>query len=180
MADKVAVYVQGRYAKPAYKVESYDTRAWPGLELVCHALRAAGIEVEYCSAATVGRYKVVLVSITSGCDWHPFVRERLRWKDHGTVIAGGAGLLNVRPFLRWADVFCFGRAEDYIVPVVKAALAGEKHEHLSVCYAAEFDADRTWLIDAGRQLYPHPVPLANGKMWVEAASGCQRKCLFCA
>jgi hypothetical protein len=55
MRDKVAVYVQGRYAKPPCKVESYDTRAWPGLELVCHALREAGIELEYCSAATVGR-----------------------------------------------------------------------------------------------------------------------------
>ena len=62
MEGKVAVYVQGRYAKPAYKVESYDTRAWPGLELVCHALRQAGIEVGYCSAATVDRYRVVLVS----------------------------------------------------------------------------------------------------------------------
>lgn len=182
MKGKVAVYVQGRYAKPAYKVESYDTRAWPGLELVCHALRAAGIEVEYCSAATVGRYKVVLVSITSGCDWYPFVRERLRWpkSPRPTVIAGGAGLLNVRPFLRWADIFCFGRAEDYVVPLVKAALAGEKHEHPSVCYAAEFDPERTWLIEPGKQLYPHPVPLANGKTWREAASGCQRKCLFCA
>ena len=54
MSAQVAVYVQGRYAKPAYKLESYDTRAWPGLELVCHALRQAGIEVEYCSAAAAG------------------------------------------------------------------------------------------------------------------------------
>ncbi|KPK46517.1 MAG: hypothetical protein AMK72_09715 [Planctomycetes bacterium SM23_25] len=114
MSAGVAVYVQSKYAKPAYAVESYNVRAWPGLEMVCHALRAAGIEVEYCSAATVGRYKVVLVSITSGCDWYPFIGERLRWKGHGTVIAGGAGLLNARPFLRWVDVFCFGRAEDYI------------------------------------------------------------------
>jgi hypothetical protein len=176
---QVAVYVQGRYAKPAYKVESYNTRAWPGLELICHALRHAGIEVDYCSAATVGRYKVVLVSITSGCDWHPFVAERLRWKSAGTIIAGGAGLLNVRPFLRWVDIFCLGRSEDYVVPVVRAALAGEKHEHPSVCYAADFDIDRSYILDAGRQLYPHPVDLANGKTWREAASGCQRKCLFC-
>ncbi len=176
---EVAVYVQGRYAKPAYKVESYNTRAWPGLELVCHALRHAGIEVDYCSAATVGRYKVVLVSITSGCDWHPFVAERLRWKARGTVIAGGAGLLNVRPFLRWVDVFCLGRSEDYVVPLVKAALAGEKHEHPSVVYGAEFDIDKTYLIDAGRKLYPHQIDLANGKTWREAASGCQRKCMFC-
>ena len=53
MRPQTAVYVQSRYAKPAYKAESYDTRAWPGLELVCHTLRAAGIEVDYCSPATV-------------------------------------------------------------------------------------------------------------------------------
>jgi len=182
MEGKVAVYVQGRYAKPAYTVESYNVRAWPGLELVCHVLRQAGIEVEYCSSATAGRYRVVLVSITSGCDWYLFLAERLRWPKtvKPTVIAGGAGLLNVRPFLRWADVFCLGRAEEYVVPLVKAALAGEAFEHPSVVRAADFDPEGSYLIDAGNCLYPHPVPLANGKTWSEAASGCQRKCLFCA
>ena len=76
---QVAVYVQSKYAKPAYTVESYNVRAWPGLEMICHALRHAGIEVDYCSSATAGRYKVVLVSITSGCDWYPFIAERLTW-----------------------------------------------------------------------------------------------------
>jgi hypothetical protein len=43
MSADVAVYVQSKYAKPAYTVESYNVRAWPGLEMVCHALRVAGI-----------------------------------------------------------------------------------------------------------------------------------------
>jgi len=68
MSAEVAVYVQSKYAKPAYTVESYNVRAWPGLQMVCHALRKAGIEVDYCSSATAGRYKVVLVSI---CPWSP-------------------------------------------------------------------------------------------------------------
>lgn len=178
--NKVAVYVQGDYAKPTYKNESYDKRAWPGLEMICHVLRAAGVEVEYCSSATVGKYEIVLVSITSGCDWHSFVRERLLWKDSPIVIAGGAGLLNVRPFLRWVDIFCLGRAENYITPLVHAVSSGEKYEHPSVCYAADFDINKTYLIDAGEKSYPHEVVLANGKAWRESAIGCQRKCLFCA
>ena len=182
MNAEVAVYVQSKYAKPAYTIESYNVRAWPGLEMICHALRQAGIEVDYCSSATAGRYKVVLVSITSGCDWYSFVGERLAWPKtlRPTVIAGGAGLLNVRPFLRWCDTFCLGRSEEYVVPVVRAALAGERHEHLSVIHAADFDVNRTYTIDAGTALYPHAVPLANGKTWRESAYGCQRKCLFCA
>ncbi|MFN3684842.1 MAG: hypothetical protein ACK41F_13055 [Fimbriimonadaceae bacterium] len=182
MSAEVAVYVQSRYAKPAYVVQSYNVRAWPGLEMVCHALRQGGIEVDYCSSATAGRYKVVLVSITSGCDWYPFVGERLRWPATArpTVIGGGAGLLNVRPFLRWCDVFRLGRTEGYMVPLVRAALAGEKLEHPSVIYAADFSPDKTYTIDAGERLYPHAVPLANGKTWRESAFGCQLKCLFCA
>ena len=181
MSAQVAVYVQSKYAKPAYTVESYNVRAWPGLEMICHALRSAGIEVDYCSSATAGRYKVVLVSITSGCDWYSFVGERLAWPKTAkpTVIAGGAGLLNVRPFLRWCDTFCLGRAETYVADVVRAALAGERYEHPSVIHAADFDVNRTYTLDAGTALYPQTVPLANGKTWRESAYGCQRKCLFC-
>jgi hypothetical protein len=145
--------------------------------MVCHALRQAGIEVDYCSSATAGRYKVVLVSITSGCDWYPFIGERLAWAKTArpVVIAGGAGLLNVRPFLRWCDTFCLGRSEEYVVPVVRASLAGERHEHPSVIHAADFDVNKTHILDAGTSLYPHPVPLANGKTWRETAYGCQRR-----
>jgi len=77
MSAEVAVYVQSRYAKPADTVESYNVRAWPGAEMVCHARRHAGIEVDYCSSATVGRCRIVRGPVTSGCGWYPFVGERL-------------------------------------------------------------------------------------------------------
>ncbi len=176
---KVAVYVQSAYAKPTYAVESYNVRAWPGLEMVCDALRRAGLEVDYCSAATVSRYKLVLVSITAGCDWYSFLAERVRWKANGLVVAGGPGILNVRPFLPYADVFCFGRAEAYVVPLIRALLRGGAYRHPSVCYSSEFNMRRRYRIDGGECVYPHEVTLANGKRWRETAIGCQRKCCFC-
>jgi hypothetical protein len=36
MSAQVAVYVLSKYAKPAYTVENYNVRAWPGLEMICH------------------------------------------------------------------------------------------------------------------------------------------------
>ncbi len=63
MEGKVAVYVHGRYAKPAYKVESYDIRAWPGLEFVCHALQRMSDE----QAKTEPKADCDLECRTCGC-----------------------------------------------------------------------------------------------------------------
>ena len=69
MSD-VAIYVQRAYDRETYAKESYDIRIWAGVEMVRDALERAGVGVEYCSAATVHRYRVVLVSITSSRDWY--------------------------------------------------------------------------------------------------------------
>lgn len=81
------------------------------------------------------------------------------------------GAAQSRPFLRWCDVFCLGRAEEYIAAAVRAALAGEKLERPSIIYGVEFELGKTYYIDAGTGLYPHAVPLANGKTWRESAYG---------
>jgi len=52
MSAEVAVYVQRGYAKPTYARESYNVRGWPGLEMVCDALRRAGRR----RAADAGRW----------------------------------------------------------------------------------------------------------------------------
>lgn len=177
----IARYVQGAYAKPAYAVESFDVRAWPGLAMVVDALQRAGHEVDYCGEVTAHRHRIILVSITSACDWWSFIAERERWQPGAyTVIVGGPGCLNVRPFLRWFDVAVFGRAEEIIAPLVRETLAGHRLDHPSVCYSAGFSPDREYRVAQASVPWPHSVRLESGKMWTERAIGCQRKCLFCA
>lgn len=178
---QVAVYVQKRYAKPAYAIESYNARAWPGLEMIIDAVRRGGIDVVHCGADTVSKYKVVLVSITSACDWFPFVKERLKWPKTAkpVVIVAGAGVANIRPFLRWADIFYFGRAEQDIASLVRATLIGERFDSPHVAYSADFKPEKRYEFNKGQVPYPHTVTLSNGKKWGELSYGCQRKCLFC-
>ena len=177
----IARYVQSRYAKPAYVIESFEVRGWPGLAMVVDALQRAGHEVDYCSEATAHRHRIVLVSITAACDWWSFIAERERWcPGKYTVIVGGPGVLNVRPFLRWFDVAVFGRGEELIVPLVAEILAGHRLQHPSLCYADEFDVGRIYRVAQASHPWPHAVRLEGGKLWTERAIGCQRRCLFCA
>ena len=178
---QIAIFVAKRYAKQAYKHESYNVRVWPGQEMVADALRRAGHEVGYCSSATVREHRIVLVSLTSMADWWPFVRERRGWPagDY-TVIVGGAGVMNIRPFLHYADAFVFGRAEGLIVPLAEALLAGRSFDSPSVAWSKEFSPVRQYVIAQAPACYPHPYQLADGTEHAERAIGCRKRCLFCA
>lgn len=178
--SEICIYVQSKYAKKAYAVESYNVRAWPGMELIKDVLVRAGYEINYAGMDTVQDYKIVLMSITSPIDWFSFISERTRWKPGKyMVIVGGAGNLNIRPVLPFADIFVFGRAENFIEELVKETIAGNKYDHPSVCYSSEFNINSTYEIAQTDHCYPHTVTLANNKKWIEAATGCQKKCLFC-
>lgn len=184
----IAIYVPQRYAKGNYKRDSFHTRLHRGIHVVKDALERAGREVGYCSMSTAHDYDVVLVSMTDALDWFPFIEERRQWAESSTiVIAGGAGFLNVRPFLQWFDIGVFGRAEGIIVPLVDAISKGEEFSHPSVCYSKTFDPFDDFQVSQSSVPYPHPVqpPPANhrdaGKdAWVEGPLGCKRKCWFCA
>jgi hypothetical protein len=105
---RICAYVQERYAKQTYSNENFNRRAWVGLQVIIDVLARAGHTVEYAGIATVHEYDVVLVSLTSDCDWWPYIAERVRWKPGKyKVIIGGAGLLNIRPFMNWFDVAVF-------------------------------------------------------------------------
>jgi len=177
---RVAIYIQSKYAKQTYAVESYDVRAWPGMEMVRDALERAGIEVGYCTQDTVDRYDVVLMSITGMCDWWPFVAERLTWpRGRYQVVVGGAAVLNIRPFLEYADYFVLGRGERVAPPLVAALLRGEAFEHPSVVRSRDFSPDKAYLIAQAEACYEHTTTMANGKPFTEEAIGCQQRCLFC-
>jgi len=149
--------------------------------MIVDALERAGHDVAYCSMSTVHRHRVILVSITAACDWWSFIAERQKWQPGDyTVVVGGAGMLNIRPFLDFADVFVWGRAEEFITPLVDALIRGDTFEHESVAFSRSFSPDGDYRIAQAPQLYPHDVKLENGKTWRERAIGCRHRCKFCA
>ena len=177
---KICAYVQTRYAKATYKTECFNVRAWVGMSVIIDVLSRAGYTVEYAGKDTVHQYDIVLVSLTSDCDWWQFIPERTQWrKGNYKVIIGGAGLLNIRPFLEYADCFVWGRGENIIVPLVEALAQGEEYHHESVAYRDTFFADRAYKIAQVDESYPYEVRLSNGKIFREREIGCPHKCLFC-
>lgn len=176
---KICAYVQAEYAKPAYANENFNRRAWIGLEVIIDVLRRVGHNVEYAGIATVHEYDIVLVSLTSDCDWWTYIAERVAWKPGPyKVIIGGAGLLNVRPFMEYFDAAIIGRGEELIVPVVES-LPGE-YLHESVLYPESFSMDREYRVMQAERPYPHRLNLQlNGKHFQESEIGCPHKCLFC-
>jgi hypothetical protein len=178
---KVCAYVTSSYAKQTYATESHDVRAWPGFEVVLDAIRRSGYDVEYAGAATAHNYDVVLVSITSDCDWWPFVADRMTWKkkDGAIVVVGGAGVLNVRPFLSFADCFVLGRGENIAPLIVKEHDGGGRFVDKSVVWSDGFSESRHYEIAQVDAPYEHEIVLTNGKIFKEGDIGCQRKCFFC-
>ena len=69
MSAEVAVYVQSAYAKPAYTVESYNVRAWPGLEMICAffgCVRAGLIPVPVYPPSSRGFQRAFVKPLISG------------------------------------------------------------------------------------------------------------------
>jgi len=97
---KIANYVHTKHAKENYKNECFNSRSFAGLLMISDALERSGYSINFASKNTVDQYDIILVSITSDCDWWAYISERLLWpKGNYKVIIGGAGVLNVRPFL---------------------------------------------------------------------------------
>lgn len=177
---KICAYVQQQYAKANYKNECMDTRQFVGLRVIIDALERAGYAVEWAGLATVHTYDVVLVSLTSDCDWWTFIAERARWQPgHYRVVIGGAGVLHVTPFIPFADYFSLGRGEESVVDLIRGLDGKSADVDNSIIVSAEFSTERTYHIRQARLPYPHPVPMAGGKTYREGPIGCNHKCLFC-
>lgn len=177
---KICAYVQEAYAKKNYKNECMETRQFVGLRVIIDCLKRAGYQVEYAGIATVHQYDIVLVSLTSDCDWWTYIAERLRWrKGDYKVLIGGAGALHIAPFLPWFYAVMFGRGENLIVPLVQAIKAGGRYEHESICYADTFSCDNIYRIAQVDRPYCHEIRLSDNRNFLEGAIGCNHKCLFC-
>jgi hypothetical protein len=176
---KICAYVQEQYAKQNYKNECFNTRQFVGLRVIVDALERVGYAVEWAGKATVHRYDIVLVSLTSDCDWWTYIAERVKWQSGNyKVIIGGAGLLHITPFLPFADYFVWGRGENVVPELVKAIDKGAAFNSESVALASEFSPDKIYRI-AQSNPYPHKLPLSDNRQYQEGAIGCNHKCLFC-
>lgn len=178
---KITIYVQGDYAKQCYADESYDSRWWPGMELIKDACVRAGYEVGYSSFADVHESDVVLCSMTGAVDFFVFLSERCRWKGFkGKIIVGGAAVLNPRPLLPFFDVFVLGRGEKTIITILQAFEAGETPKGDGIVVSEDFSMDKTYKLAStlSTGLYPHRVNLPKGS-YQETAVGCRFKCAFC-
>lgn len=178
---KICAYVQSAYAKSTYANECLDTRQFVGLRVIIDSLQRNGYEVEWAGSATVHEYDIVLVSLTSDCDWWSFITERLKWrKSSYKIIVGGAGVLHVAPFLAFADYFSLGRGEESIVNLIRKLDGKEFVEDDSIIESASFSYDKIYHIRQTDFVYPHRIALAtNEKGFKEGAIGCNHRCLFC-
>ena len=177
---KICAYVQEFYAKANYKNECMDARQFVGLRVIIDCLERAGYEVDYAGIATVHQYDIVLVSLTSDCDWWSFVDERTRWQSgHYKVIIGGAGLLHITPFLPFGDYFMFGRGEDLIAPLVRGIEQDGGYEHESIACSETFSPDRIYKMAQTDRPYLHRIALSDTRNFEEGPIGCNHKCFFC-
>ena len=177
---KICAYVQESYAKANYKNECLDTRQFVGLRVVMDALERSGYPVDWAGIATVHQYDLVLVSITSDCDWWSFVSERVRWRRGSyRVIIGGAGVLHVTPFLPFGDYFSLGRGEDSVPNLVRKLDGRTGEDDDSIIEAASFSPDRIYHIRQAERPYPYRIRLSSNRAFQEGPIGCNHGCLFC-
>lgn len=160
----------------------FDYAGWVGLSVIKDALERAGYSVGLASPEDVYG-KIGLVSVTSAIAWRNILKWwRPEWSSDTTIICGGAGLLNVRPFLPLPGiVFVLGRGEKLILDLIAAEQKGGRIESPSVIYPDTFNVESRYEIRQEKELYPYPVTLTGAarQPWVEKAQGCQYRCSFC-
>jgi radical SAM superfamily enzyme YgiQ (UPF0313 family) len=176
---KIAAYVVQKHAKQAYKNESIDGRAFIGFKMILDAILRAGYDYTWAGKDTIQKYDIVLVSITSDFDWWTFLKERLTWpkKDY-IIIAGGAGVLNVRHLLPFVDYFVLGAGQNIIVKLLNSIKNNQPFKHRSVIESKTFNVEEDYYINQ-EEAYPYEIKIDEHFTYKQGDIGCNHRCLFC-
>jgi hypothetical protein len=157
---------------------SFDGNDNIGAKVIEDVLTRRGIAVTHCSPESAHKYRLVLVSFTSTYDVFAFYKAVAllpSWqpgKRVFKVLAGGFGMQNPTTIRHYVDYAAFGRAEEWVAPVVDAILGGgEPTAHESLMHLPDLHPVK---IAQPSQLYPFEVA-----GWQETFTGCPLKCKFC-
>ena len=177
---EIACYVPTlKVAGHDFKNDSFDTRQWTGLCMVKDALERAGHEVDFCSSATVSRYRLVFVSLTSDRSIWEFWRERRTWEPgEYRVAVGGFGVLNPKVLLGLCDYIQLGRGERTSVELADAVLKGHALHGGSVIHVPDYSEGEEYRLAQATEPYPHEV-VQTVRVYKEGHIGCNHKCAFC-
>lgn len=181
---KIGVYVLEQNAKITYKKECYNVRINAGMSIVVDCLKKAGYEdITYCGKETAHRCDAVLYSCTADCDWWEFIAERVTWaKSKTKVVVGGAGCLNVRPFLELVDYFSLGRCEgviEYVIQCIENDMTPNYEENNHVIYSKTFDKEKSYYLKQVDESYKHELIVGENIAYEEGMIGCNHHCFFC-
>lgn len=164
---------------------SFDGNDNIGAQVIRDVLERVGIPVGFCSPASAHEHRLVLVSLTSTHDVYAYYKAvslRPDWqpgKRTFKVLAGGFGMQNPTTIRNFVDYAAFGRAHDWIVPVVEAILGGgEPAAHPSLMFLPDLHP----VVIHQAALYGAPVDGAKtpyGSEFQEQFTGCPLKCKFC-
>jgi len=153
---------------------SFDDNINIGANVIVNELKKARIDVSFCSAHTANRHKIVLVSLTSTYDIYNFYTEvgkNAKWQKCNrdfVVIAGGFGMQNPTVIRDYIDYAVFGRADGFIVDMVKTILGG-----------GHFENDHTMKMPDIYRVKMAMSGLYKSDFFDEKFIGCKNKCKFC-
>lgn len=157
---------------------SFDGNDNIGAKVIADTLEREGIRVGFCAPETAHQYQIVLVSLTSTYDVFAFyqaVALRPDWQPKArrfTVVAGGFGMQNPTSVRHYIDYAAFGRAEDWITPVIESLLGGGiPSAHPSLMALPDM---HPVVIHQSAHLYDRAIGDFR-----ETFTGCPLKCKFC-
>ena len=181
---KIGILILDRLSKNKIHKEHYDGTTHLGSWIIEDVLRDkySDIVIEHCSFATINNYDIVLYSITSTESIYLLVSNMLYCGVKAKsitplIVVGGAGVLNIRTYLSYADIFVFGRGEDVICDIIDQYNKHGKNKD-------QYEPNQYFHV-SGLELTPKKIKQSDSLYhkelngYKENMLGCRNFCYFC-
>lgn len=180
---KIGILILDKMLGKSIRKEYYDGVSHLGSWIIEDSIKEEfpSYPIEYCSFANINNYDAVLYSVCSIESIYSLIHNMLSIgitaKDISpTFILGGAGILNVRTFEDFGDVFVFGRGEKTIIEILNQIENGRTKTEIegNEFFHVRGEDITPKKIRQSDELYPKEL---NG--YRELILGCRNLCYFC-